>query len=224
MTLRKLKIGLSLLSLVFLSGCLSQMMSPAPDDPRFAPSLPEMKPQSSYKNGSIYQANLSRNYFQDRVARNIGDVLTIRLEETTNAQKKADTKDSKIATTTISPPTIFGHIMPQMDFSTSSNKIFDGKGESKQSNNLQGTISVTVANVLPNGNLVVQGESWININRGQEFVRLTGIVRQDDVDPNNSVSSQKVANARIAYSGTGQVANSNRAGLLTRFFNAYSPY
>lgn len=214
---------LSILSFV-ISGCASDFLGPAPNDPRFAPTYPDVSQPAPKKNGSIYQEGYARNLFGDRTARRIGDILTIRLEETTNAQKKADTVTNKAATTNLDTPTLFNNPVTQLTFNTSSTNNFNSRAESKQNNSLQGTISVTVANVLPNGNLVIQGESWLHINQGQEYVRLTGIVRTDDIDVNNTVSSQRVANARIGYSGTGQIANSNRAGILSRFFNAYSPF
>ena len=77
-----------------------------------------------------------------------------------------------------------------------------------------------VTNVLPNGYLVVRGDKWVTINTGQEFVRVTGIVRPEDIDPDNSVDSTRVGNARISYSGTGQLAEANRQGWLSRFFSS----
>lgn len=212
------------LGFLLLSGCGTELTGPAPGDPRFAPVYPEVTPAKLKSNGSIYQEGKTIGLYGDRKAHRIGDVLTIRLEETTNAQKKADTRNVKQNANTFNAPTLFGHTIDELNFSTSSQQNFDSRGESKQSNNLQGNITVTVSNVLPNGNLTIQGESWISLNQGSEYVRLTGIVRADDIDADNTVSSRRVANARISYSGTGQVANSNRAGFLSRFFNAYWPY
>ena len=94
-----------------------------------------------------------------------------------------------------------------------------GQAKADQSNSLQGNISVSVAKVLPNGNLVVRGEKWIMLNNGNEYIRITGLIRPEDVTSDNSVSSQKVANARIYYGGTGDLANSQEQGWLTSFFN-----
>ena len=101
---------------------------------------------------------------------------------------------------------------------------FDGEGASSQSNRLQGDITVTVAQRLPNGNLLVRGQKWIAINQGKEYVRIQGIVRPIDIDPDNSISSLKVADARISYGGTGALADANRPGLLSRFFNMGLPF
>jgi flagellar L-ring protein precursor FlgH len=102
--------------------------------------------------------------------------------------------------------------------------MFDGKGQTNQNNKLHGTISVTVTRVLSNGNLVIQGESWVTINQGREYVRLAGIVRSDDIEPGNTVSSQRLADSRISYSGSGQVGNSSRGGLLTQLMTKFFPY
>jgi flagellar L-ring protein precursor FlgH len=104
--------------------------------------------------------------------------------------------------------------------SLSNESSFDGSGDSKQSNRLQGDITVTVVRRLSNGNLLVRGQKWININQGKEFVRLEGVVRAIDIEPDNSVPSTKVANAKISYGAKGALADANAPGLLARFFNS----
>jgi flagellar L-ring protein FlgH len=103
--------------------------------------------------------------------------------------------------------------------SNASNALdFQGTGESDQSNQLTGSITVTVANVLPNGLLEVRGEKWLQLNRGNEFIRINGLVRKEDISPDNTILSTRVADVRIVYSGTGTLADSNEAGWLTQFF------
>ena len=109
--------------------------------------------------------------------------------------------------------------MPILETSVANNADFDGEGTSAQSNRLEGDVTVTVAERLANGNLLVRGQKWITINQGQEFVRIQGIVRPIDIDPDNSISSLKVADAMIAYGGKGAIANANAPGILSRFFN-----
>ena len=99
-----------------------------------------------------------------------------------------------------------------------SDGTFKGDAKSNQSNSLNGQISVHVLRVLPNGNLIIRGEKWLTLNTGQEFIRLTGIVRAEDVSSANTVESTRVANARISYSGKGSLAESQEAGWLSRFF------
>jgi flagellar L-ring protein FlgH len=219
-----LKSVFCIISFIFLAGCNTDMLGPTPGDPRFAPTYPDPQIPKSKRNGTIYQENQGISLYKDRLAQNVGDILTIRLEETTSAQKNANTKNSKTDLNNFDAPTLFGHPLKELAFKTSSNLSFDSKGQSAQNNTLQGNITVSVSHVLPNGNLAIQGESWITINRGSEYVRLTGLVRRDDIDINNSVSSKRVANARIAYSGTGQLANSNKQGIFSRFFSAAGGY
>ncbi len=110
--------------------------------------------------------------------------------------------------------------LPLFDNEMSRESSFDGASDSSQSNRLDGSITVTVAERLPNGNLLVRGEKRITINQGEEFIRVQGIVRPVDIGPANSVASTKVADARITYSGRGTLADSNRPGWLSRFFNS----
>ncbi len=225
---RKMRV-LLLMGLVGLVGCQS-----APTrDPAFAVIRPSAMPPLESRNGAIFQAGYSAPLFEDQRARLVGDMLTIILNESTDASKTAETDFTKTNTTTISNPTILGST-PQFDLpgalpltstrnnnlgtSLGSNHAFDGEAESVQSNSLTGEITVTVAEVLPNGNLVVQGEKILTLNQGHEHIRFSGIVRAADIDANNSVASPRVANARIIYAGEGAIADSNAVGWLAKFF------
>ena len=97
---------------------------------------------------------------------------------------------------------------------------FDGKGDSQQSNRLDGSITVTVVSRLPNGNLLVRGQKWMKLNQGKEFVRIEGVIRPIDLDRDNSIPSWKVADAKIAYGGSGVLNDANSMGWLARFFNS----
>jgi len=109
--------------------------------------------------------------------------------------------------------------------SLSGSSTFDGKGASSQSNSLAGDITVTVVQRLPNGNLVISGEKWVTLNQGQEFIRLSGIIRPEDIYPDNSLLSNRIANAQITYSSKGVLAAANKMGLISRFFNSvFHPY
>lgn len=192
---------------------------------QFPAALPLDLPPPPKTNGTIYQAGYEARLFPDKVAYRIGDVLTIRLEEQTTAQYKSNTKTSKIAQLTYPSPQLFG-ITPldYLNVNTNTNQQFQGKGDSDQSGKLTGMVSVTVVKLLSNGNLVIQGESWITLNQGQEFIQLTGEVRPEDILPNNVVSSQRVANARITYGARGQAGYASSGGLMTKLFNRFFPY
>ena len=158
------------------------------------------------------------------MARRVGDTLTIRLNESTNASKSSSTTTRKSTSATLPGPTVAGRPVTVngvevLDMGIDNESEFDGEGDSSQSNRLEGDISVTVAQRLPNGNLLVRGQKWIAINQGQEYVRIQGIVRPIDIDPDNSISSLKVADARISYGAKGALADANKPGLLARFFN-----
>jgi flagellar L-ring protein precursor FlgH len=212
----------ALLWALVVAGCTTP--PPKPDDPAYAPVRPmQPPPPAQVATGSLYRAGYDVRLFEDSIARRVGDILTIRLEEKTDAKKKADTgigKDSTfdggidLGTSGLSAKP-FG-----ADLKIDASRDFDGTGQSKQSNSLKGDISVVVSEVLPNGNLMVRGEKWLTLNQGDEFIRVTGIVRPQDVEPDNSISSYLVADARISYGGTGPVADSNAVGWLTRFFTS----
>ncbi len=176
-------------------------------------------------NGAIYQAGYDLPLFENAVARRVGDLVTIRLIENTNAAKSSSTSTKKTTAATLAGPTVAGRPVTANGVEVLSGRVandssFDGEGSSRQSNRLTGEITVTVIRRFANGNLLVRGEKWIGINQGREFVRLTGIVRPIDIEPDNSVPSPKVANAQIEYGGRGALADANAPGWLARFFNS----
>lgn len=173
--------------------------------------------------GSIYHSATAMRLFENVTARRVGDILTIRLVEATDASKDADLKVQKNNKIGASAPLLFGVAKPLgINFETevSSAKNYAGKGQASQSNKLKGTITVTVVEVLPNGNLRVQGEKRLTINDGHEYVRISGIVRPVDIDETNSVPSTQVADATVMYTGEGAMADVKQVGWLTRFFNS----
>lgn len=203
-----------------LSGCVM-----APPEPDYSATWPEPVPQVQANNGAIYQAGHDIALFENAVARRVGDTLRIRLNESTNASKSSSTTTSKSSSATITGPTVAGRPVTVngvevLSGGLSNETEFDGAGDSSQSNTLTGQITVTVAQRLPNGNLLVRGQKWIAINQGKEYVRVQGIVRPIDIDPDNSISSLKVADAMISYGAKGSLADANRPGLLARFFNS----
>jgi flagellar L-ring protein precursor FlgH len=223
---------LLLLSLL-LGGCAS-IPRPA-EGPSYRPAHPPVLPPPAADNGSIYQMGHEVRLFEDNKARRVGDVLTVMLQERTQASKSASTETSKSSDVTIANPTLFGSspefnvpgIVPLasnrgngLETGISSGTSFAGEGDASQSNSLTGNITVTIAEVLPNGNLVVRGEKWLTLNQGEEFIQISGIVRPQDIATNNTVVSTLVADARITYSGKGQLADTQRSGWLTRFFNS----
>jgi len=210
-----------LLGVLFVAGCSAV---PHPDE-HFAATLPEEEPITPTANGAIYQAGHDKTLFDNAVARRVGDVLTIILAENINAAKSAITTTKKTTTEAMAAPTLLGgaltlHGRNLLNNSLNDASTFDGEGGSSQSNQLTGSISVTVTKRLANGNLLVRGQKWITINQGREYVRLQGIVRPVDIGPNNSVPSTLVADATIAYGSDGTLNDSNSKGWLARFFDS----
>lgn len=208
--------------LLALQGCIPK--DATPNDPAYAPPVPQTQIPPQNDTGGIYQSGYESRLFEDRRAIRVGDMITIRLVEKTSSSKDASTKTKKESKTDMSNPTTLG-MTPrtnQINLSETENskRNFDGQASSSQNNQLSGTITVSIYEVLPNGYLKVRGEKWLNINRGDEYVRLTGIVRPDDLDDTNSVNSDRVGDVRISYSGTGEVAQSNATGWLGKFFSS----
>jgi flagellar L-ring protein precursor FlgH len=204
---------------------LNACATPTRGDPEFAPAMPRYVYTPPQDTGSIYQQGTAMLLNEDLKARRVGDMIIVTLEEQTDAQKKAATGTAKTTSTSITNPTLAGkpfssHGQPLFDVSLESDHAFDGQGQSTQSNSLSGSVTVTVVEVLANGNLVVQGEKWININQGEEYIRLRGIVRPTDISADNTIASTRVANAQIQYSGDSTLADSNNMGWLAKLFNS----
>ncbi len=219
--------ALGVISLAGIAGALGGCHTAHPPAADFASTLPEEIPAATAGNGAIYQEGHDQALFDNAVARRVGDILTIQLEEATNATKSAVTTTKKNTTTTLPGANILGgtltiHGRNVLSGSLADSSQFDGEGTSAQSNALTGFISVTVAKRLANGNLLVRGQKWITLNQGREYVRIQGIVRPVDIGPDNVVPSYDVADASISYGGQGTLADSNTKSWLARFFD--SPY
>ncbi len=202
---------------LLLAACQAPMARHAQQD--WAPAEPPRAEPTMAQPGAIFQTGHSRNWFLDQRARQVGDTVSVILMERTDASKQAGTNTSKGSSVSVPVGALLGSDL-DINTSISGNTKFDGKGSSSQSNRLTGSITVTVSEVLANGNLKVRGEKWVTINQGEEFIRLAGTIRPEDINGDNSIPSFKVADARIMYSGKGAVADSNKMGWLTRFFNS----
>lgn len=194
-------------------------------DPQYAPVDLKNIAFQPEPNGSIFQQGRSIRIFEDNKAYRVGDVLSIILSESTNASKSAATTTAKEDDIDISAsfllgvaPTYKGNAI--LTNTLGGNRDFTGSGDSAQSNSLTGEITAMVTDVLPNGILAIRGEKIIGLNQGSEFIRISGLVRPQDVSSDNVVLSQKIANARIYYGGGGVVAEANTRGWLSRLFDS----
>jgi flagellar L-ring protein precursor FlgH len=220
------------LCVLLMTGC--QTRGPV-RDLNYAPIRPVAQPSAPVGNGAIYQSGYEVSWFEDIRARRVGDLLTVTLVENTAANKSAKSSATKDNSISVANPTILGST-PQFDasgllplasnrdnnlaFELDSANDFSGEGSASQSNALSGNITVTVIEVLPNRNLYVRGEKRIGINQGNEYIRLSGIVRPQDITPQNTIESTRIADPTIVYVGEGMVADANTMGWLARFFNS----
>ena len=212
------------LILLLVSGC-AQVLPPQPNDPYYAPVIPgAVEPVvNTHETGAIFSQQAASFLYSDRKAGRVGDLITILLNESTNASKNSDTEIKKKDNKTMAP-VISGRIPSwsgnPFSYDLESDKQFKAEADSAQANSLNGTITVTVAQVLPNGNLFVKGEKWLTLNQGNEYIRVAGIIRPEDISTDNTIPSTRVANARISYSGTGDLDEANKMGWLSKFFSS----
>lgn len=194
-----------------------------PQQPVFAPTYP-LGVVNAEANGAIFQGSYVPLTSGGRAGQ-IGDLLTIQLVERTVAQKSTAAKTGRNGSIGITPPATgpLSFFKPSA-VNAGGDQSFKGEGTASQSNLLSGQITVTIAQVFPNGTLLVRGEKIITINRGDERVQFSGLVRPNDIGPENEVLSTKVADARILYTGKGEIARASRQGWLQRFFSAVSPF
>jgi len=205
-----------------LSGCV--LMPPAPQELQVDPMSITTPPTRKGTAGGLFVPESALDLVADKRSLRPGEILTVLLQETTQASKKADTRFGKGTSISVDPLTFRGRSL-NTEVGAEAATDFSGSASSSQQNALSGAITVVVTDVLPNGLLRVQGEKRLTINQGEEFVQVSGYVRASDVDAQNRVSSQRIANARITYSGQGALANANNAGWLAKFFtHPLSPF
>ena len=196
-------------------------------DTAYQVTLPPEPAAPARANGAIFQvANGYAPLTNGARAAMVGDILTILLVERTQASKSNSANTDRSGNIGLTPPTTgpLSKLFSPSDIAASGTQGFKGGGDAAQSNALSGEITVTVAKVFPNGSMLVQGQKQLVLNRGDEFIQISGIVRQADVNPDNRVLSTRVADARITYTGKGEIARASRQGWLQRFFSRVSPF
>jgi flagellar L-ring protein precursor FlgH len=218
---------------VLASACVACGFMPRvkPEPVSYAPTLPDGAPEVSPSTpGAVYRSDYGLVLFEDLKASRVGDLVTILLSERTDASKSVSTTTAKNSELDTGTPTFAGRPVTDGGTEILNNNItgertFDGEGDASQSNQLNGSITVTIERRLPNGNLLVRGEKWLTLNQGEEFIQISGIIRAADISTANTIPSTRVADARITYSGKGPLASSNKPGWLTRFFSSpWFPY
>ena len=225
-TLESFFLGGAMLTLAVLTGCASAPPTSVQQPMSVRPVY--RGPDNVAANGSIFQGSGGRSIFEDRRARYIGDTLTINVVEKNTASTKSNTKTARDTSMTAGVTAYTGlpgkGLIPGIGLDASSTNGFDGSGESKGENTFTSTITVTVVDVLPNGNLIVSGEKQVAINQGSEFIRFSGVINPSTITTSNSVNSSQVADARIEYKGNGYLAENQQPGWLARFFLNVLPF
>jgi len=210
-----------------LSGCAALYSNPPPVVHQPMTVRPETRAMPAPVNGAIYQAAYVTPLFEDRRARHVGDTLTINLVERNAAQKASNAnagRSSSLAGGITSLNRLPLRGMAGINAEAEMESSFTGSGAAAANNVFNGTITVTVIEVLPNGNLLVSGEKQIAINQGNEFIRFSGVVNHNHITATNTVQSTQVADARIEYKGSGYIDESQQMGWLQRFFNIILPF
>lgn len=234
MLIRLLKWKLLLLGFVLLYGCSStpERMERFSYEPSYPMNLAQ-SPQS--QNGSLYRPANSVNLFNDSRAHRVGDIITIKLVEKFNAKKKDEASYDKSTNADfgVSSPFrvrgggVIGSVASPFEnigIGYGSNSNFKGKSDVKQDSSVNGFVAVTVIEVIPNGNLVVRGEKWITLHDGDEKIQFAGIIRPQDIEPDNTIASTKVADVRMVYKDTGIAGDTARPGAVTKFLSKFWPF
>ena len=211
--------------LTLLAGCVTTAPSTAIHQPMSV--RPEARAYIAPSSGAIFNVASARPLFEDRRARFVGDTLTINIAEKVQASKKSENKTTRSQAVDVSVPTIVGLPFKGAQGTTlaaSDTNNFTGSGQNTSSNDFTGTITVTVIEVYPNGNLLVSGEKQIGLKEGEEFVRFSGVVNPNTITSANTVTSTQIADARIEYKANGFIDSAQVMGWLGRFFLSFMPF
>ena len=215
------KVGALILTCLLVSACASKPMPVKTSD--FSPVLPPVPLEKTVADGSIYSGGINDGLFGDRKAYRVGDIITIILREKTMSQKSASNVTSRVSNNSAMSLLFPGDTAVAAGLA--SNSIDNtGNGSTSQSNTLGGDISATVVRALTNGNLIIRGEKMITLNDGNEYIQISGMIRSEDVQPDNTVLSKRIANAEISYSGDGDYVDATKAGWGTKLFYKIWPF
>ena len=207
---------------VFLTSCASHVEDRASID--FEPIIPEnMNLPNNSNSGGIYNESSGGLFATDRRAGQVGDILTVALSEDFTASKSQSATSAKSDSFKVDLPNLLDPAGDQALLDSGAETSFSGSGSAAQTNSLRGEISVTVMRVFSNGNMEIMGQKKLHLNNGNEYVRLSGMIRPQDISANNVVQSSRIANAKIAYLGVGDIADTGQKGWLSRALASISP-
>ena len=221
---------LALFAIVYLlQGCATEpvdmVLRPSPD---FQPVYPLASDRQKVATGGIYSNRQSDAWFGRGRNYQVGDIITVLLNESTQAARTQNTDVSRESKNSLPTGlnTKIAAISPLfngIDLNNNNNSS-KGAGKADQKASLEGSVAVTVVEILANGNLMVRGEKKLGLTEGTEVIQVSGVIRPEDVGPNSTVQSRRLANAQIAYRGSGDLANATRAGWGTSLMHKYWPF
>ena len=217
--------------LVMLAGCAQYNADRVSID--FEPMYPQEMPlvETNNRSGTIFNAAQGNLFSMETKAQQVGDIITVSFAESFQATKSQNAATSRSLDSSVNLPGVANLILPDRtnaaDLSTKlaagSENSFSGSGSSAQSNSLTGQVSVHVVRVFQNGNLEILGQKKLTLNNGDEYIRVHGIVRPQDIDAQNVVSSDRIANANIQYIGAGDIAESSKKGWYSKLLDNVNP-
>jgi len=218
--------AMTMLLAALVSACSAPRVPVAMNAPTTARPQP-YDPLAAAPTGGIFRANNNVFLFEDRKPRAVGDLLTIQINENLNASQTANSSTEKKTGATVAIPKVtglLGHGINGVNLTASGDNIYNGTGQTASTGLFTGTISVTVIEVLANGNLVIAGEKQIGIRQNSETLRLSGVIDPAFIQPGNVISSSQIADVRLDYRGGGYIEEAQTQGWLGRVFNSWSPF
>ena len=217
---RKFQVSAAFVTALALAGCGAERQ------PGFTATLPPPPAAApAAANGSIFNASTGYAplHYGQRAHR-VGDLVTVVLTERTTTSKSAESSQQRDGSIALRPPAIGPFAFDPNVLNSGGSSSFNGGGDASQTSSLRGDLTVTIAEVRPNGTAFVKGEKLMQFSQGEEWVQLSGIIRLADVDQDNRILSPRVADAQITYAGKGAVQRASREGWLSRFFNIVTPF
>ena len=216
----------SLFCALLLSACSTYVEEVASE--QFMPVIPDETEEERIVDGAIYTGKSKGLFATERKASKVGDIVTVALNESFNASKSQSAASGKTDSFGVTLPTglltdLVGKSAKAADYGFGSTQAFNGTGTASQSNAISGLVSASVVRVFDNGNLEVLGQKKLTLNNGDEYVRVRGMVRPQDIGAGNIVNSNRLANAEITYIGAGEVADTAKRGWLSRLVTVVSP-
>ncbi len=229
----------------FLGGCAEQINQPSSVvNQEAALRLPpvETYPEPAVRSeGSLFSETARMDLFSDKKARRVGDIITINIVENSRATKNATTSTGRANAVTAQTRALFGYentanvpavggvldgigFNNAMGIDASFTSSFSGNGSTTRNENMTARMSGRVIQVLPDGNLVIRGSQEILVNNEKQYITVQGVVRPSDIDADNTVLSTYMADARIDYSGRGDISRKQREGWLSRFLDVVWPF